>query len=73
MPTKTFPFDISEHLETDEDIRGFLKELANSGGTADIIHALEIATRASGMIEIAVFTPDNQEKAAVQLQQSLNH
>jgi DNA-binding phage protein len=31
MPTKTFPFDISEHLETDEDIREFLKEVANSG------------------------------------------
>lgn len=53
MAIKTFPFDISEHLETDEDIRGFLIEVANTGDTEDIIHALNIAARAKGMTEIA--------------------
>ena len=53
MPTKTFPFDIAEHLETDEDIRGFLKEVASTGDTADFIHALNIAARAKGMTEVA--------------------
>ncbi|CCK79434.1 addiction module antidote protein [Desulfobacula toluolica] len=53
MITKTFPFDISEHLETDEDIRGFLKETANTGDNSDFIHALNIAAKARGMTEIA--------------------
>ncbi len=53
MLTETFPFDISEHLETSEDIRGFLKEVADSGDTTDFIHALNIAARAKGMTEVA--------------------
>ena len=53
MPTETFHFDIAEHLTTDEDIREFLKETANTGDTSDFIHALSIATRAKGMTEIA--------------------
>jgi probable addiction module antidote protein len=53
MATETFPFDIAEHLETDEDIRGFLREVAAIGDTADFIHALNIAARAKGMTEIA--------------------
>lgn len=53
MATNTFLFDIAEHLETDEDIRGFLREVANTGDTADFIHALNIAARAKGMTEIA--------------------
>ena len=50
---KTFPFDIAEHLNTDEDIRGFLAEAAATGSEADFIHALNIAARAKGMTEIA--------------------
>jgi probable addiction module antidote protein len=53
MTTQIFPFDISEHLETDEDIRGFLKETASTGDTTDFIHALNIAAKARGMTEIA--------------------
>lgn len=53
MPANTFLFDIAEHLETDEDIRGFLCEVANTGDTADFIHALNIAARAKGMTEVA--------------------
>lgn len=53
MTTKIFPFDISEHLETDEDIRGFLKETVSTGDTTDFIHALNIAAKARGMTEIA--------------------
>ncbi len=50
---ETFPFDIAEHLETDEDIREFLQEVADTGDTADFIHALNIAARARGMTEVA--------------------
>jgi|GEM_PF-3469463 len=37
MTTEVFNFDISEHLETDEDIREFLKETSNTGDTSDLI------------------------------------
>ena len=53
MKTKTSSFDISKHLKSDEDIRGFLQEVANTGDTSDFIHALNIASRAKGMTKVA--------------------
>ena len=53
MTTKTSPFDIFSHLKSDEDIRGFLQEVANTGDTSDFIHALGIAARAKGMTQVA--------------------
>lgn len=53
MTTKTFPFDIAEHLNSEDDIRGFLQEVANNGDSADFIHALGIAAKAKGMTSIA--------------------
>ncbi len=53
MSLKTNPFDIAEHLETKEDIAGFLQEVAEIGDTSDFIHALGIVARARGMTEIA--------------------
>lgn len=53
MAIKTKPFDIAEHLETDDDIREFLKEVSETGNTSDFIHALNVAARARGMSEIA--------------------
>ena len=47
------PFDIAEHLETDTDIRDFLRETANNGNASDFIHALNTAARAKGMTEVA--------------------
>lgn len=46
-------FDIAEHLETDADIRDFLRETAGSGDASDFIHALNTAARAKGMTEVA--------------------
>jgi probable addiction module antidote protein len=46
-------FDIAEHLETDEDIRNFLIEVASDGDESDLIHALNIAARAKGMTTVA--------------------
>lgn len=54
MPLKTSRFDISEHLETDEDIQGFLQEVAGTGNASDFIHALNVAARAKGMSEVAI-------------------
>ncbi|OGQ94053.1 MAG: putative addiction module antidote protein [Deltaproteobacteria bacterium RIFOXYD12_FULL_57_12] len=53
MTTKTKPFDIAEHLETQEDIRLFLQEVAATGTESDFIHALGIAAKARGMTEVA--------------------
>ncbi len=53
MSIKTNSFDIAKHLETEEDIQGFLKEIAETGNTADFVHALNIAARAKGMTEVA--------------------
>ena len=53
MALKTTPFDITEHLNTPAEIRGFLQEVAATGDESDFIHALNIAARAMGMTEVA--------------------
>lgn len=50
---KTTPFDVAEHLESDEDIREFLRESLVEGTMSDFIHALNTAARAKGMSEVA--------------------
>ena len=53
MTVKTKKLDITARFETDKDIREFLREIAKTGGTSGLIHALNIAARAKGMTEIA--------------------
>ena len=53
MGIKTKPFDVAEHLNSDEDIREFLEEAVATGTTSDFIHALNTAARAKGMTEVA--------------------
>ena len=53
MAIKTKPFDIAEHINIPEDIRGFLQEVAATGDESDFIHALNTAARAIGMTEVA--------------------
>ena len=53
MDLKTKSFDIAEHLNSPEDIREFLKEVAATGDESDFIHALNTAARAVGMTEVA--------------------
>lgn len=45
--------DIATHLESDNDIREYLLEVANTGNESDFIHALNIAARAKGMSKVA--------------------
>jgi probable addiction module antidote protein len=52
MALKTRPFDVAEHLETEEDIKIFLKDAAE-GTPEEFIHALSTAARAMGMTEVA--------------------
>lgn len=53
MTVKTEKFDIAEHLQTENDIRDFLNEVAAMGNESDFIHALSTAARAMGMTEVA--------------------
>lgn len=53
MSVKTKPFDVAEHLETEQDILEFLAEVLATGTTSDFIHALNTAARAKGMTEVA--------------------
>lgn len=53
MGIKIKPFDVAEHLETDDDIWEFLAEVLATGTTSDFIHALNTAARAKGMAEVA--------------------
>ena len=50
---KTRRVDLAEYLETDEDIREFLKEASATCTPEEFIHALNTAARAKGMTEIA--------------------
>ena len=49
MTLETKPFDISEHLNTPDEIRTFLQEVLETGEESDFIHALSIAAKAAGM------------------------
>jgi probable addiction module antidote protein len=53
MATKTSPLYIEDYLQTDEDIKEFLTELANTGSYSDFIHGLATASKAKGMTKIA--------------------
>lgn len=53
MAIKTKPFDVAEHLETQEDIKYFLQAATEDGTPEEFIHALNTAARAMGMTEIA--------------------
>ncbi|NOX80458.1 MAG: putative addiction module antidote protein [Deltaproteobacteria bacterium] len=53
MTIETKHFDIAEHLNTPEEIRCFLQEVAATGDESDFIHALNTAARAMGMTEVA--------------------
>ena len=53
MTGLTKPFDISEHLNSPEEIRLFLQEVLETGDESDFIHALSIAAKAMGMTQVA--------------------
>ncbi|MFO1391050.1 MAG: addiction module antidote protein [Agitococcus sp.] len=46
-------FDIAQHLKTDDDIREFLQEAADTGDASDFLHAVGIAARAKGMTNVS--------------------
>ena len=52
MTLGTKPLDISEHLNTPDEIRAFLQEVLETGEESDFIHALSIAAKATGMTKV---------------------
>ena len=57
MAVKTYPVDIAAELKTEEDIAGFIEasieEAKNDTDPKYLIHALETAARARGMLKTA--------------------
>lgn len=53
MPIETKKLDIADWLETDEDVLGFLEELAETGSPKEFLHGLRTAARSKGMTTLA--------------------
>lgn len=51
MALKTRKFDIAELLDSDEDIREFLEDVAEDGTPQEFIRALNVAARAKRMTD----------------------
>jgi probable addiction module antidote protein len=51
--TRTRPWDVVEHLETEEDITAYLEAVIDDGDPALVSAALGDIARAKGMTEIA--------------------
>jgi probable addiction module antidote protein len=51
--TETRPWDVVEHLETEEDMAAYLDAALEDGDTAVILAALGDIARAKGMTQIA--------------------
>jgi len=50
---ETHPWDVAEHLETEEDMAAYLDAALEDGDTAVIVAALGDIARAKGMTQIA--------------------
>ena len=53
MKPKTRPFDLAEHLKSDEDIAAYLTLVIEEGEPGELAHALGIVARARGMAQVA--------------------
>jgi len=56
MALKTVPFDIVEHLNSDEAIQEYFSQVLEDGDSDEIIRALGHIARARGMAELAAKT-----------------
>ena len=53
MNVKTSKFDPADYLETDEDVIGFLEDMAENGTPGEFLHGLRTAARSAGMTILA--------------------
>ena len=51
--SKTKPYDVTEYLETEDDMAAYLQAALDEGDPALVIHALGNIARARGMSEVA--------------------
>ena len=51
--TKTLPWDMAEHLKTDEDMAAYLEAALEDGDPVLITHVLGTIARAKGMTQLA--------------------
>jgi probable addiction module antidote protein len=51
--SKTKPYDVTEYLETEDDMAAYLQAALDEGDPALVIHALGNIARARGMSQIA--------------------
>jgi len=56
MAIKTIPFDIVEHLDSEEAIQEYFSQVMEDGDSEEIIRALGHISRARGMTELAAKT-----------------
>ena len=52
--TKFSKFDPGDYLLTDEDVIGFLEDMAENGTPAEFVHGLRTVARSRGMAALAV-------------------
>lgn len=50
---KTRPYDVADHLESDEDMVAYLEAALEDGDPAIVVHAIGNIARARGMSQIA--------------------
>jgi probable addiction module antidote protein len=68
---KTHPWDVAEHLETDEDMAAYLEAALEEGNPALVAAALGDIARAKGMAQIARETGLGRESCRPKVIQSL--
>ena len=53
MKPCTRPFDLAEHLRTEDDIAAYLTLVIEEGETGELVHALGVVACARGMSQVA--------------------
>ena len=62
MALETFPYDTAEHLKTPEHVAAYLEAVLEDNDPALLGHALGVAARAHGMMQIAQETGRSREQ-----------
>ncbi len=53
MTVKVSKFEVADWLKTDEDVIGFLEDMAENGSPKEFLNGLRTAARSQGMTELA--------------------
>ncbi len=61
MKPHTRPFDLAEHLRTEEDVAAYLSLVIEEDEPGELAHALGVVARARGMTQVALDTGLSRE------------